>query len=183
MQHSEAGGFSDAPRSPSGIVAGRWKTHTLSCESTATPPTCPVTHLFGNACDQSGSGSNIGTCPARFCAHTETAMRSATMITMYFFMRSPRSYERHLPTTFTITSHRDTETLSQLFLLTYPTLHFWTCLVARRHIRPRVERVIPVEVVAGLSVEPRDDDRIALLGIATRNAVVHRDGAGRVNRA
>src|SRR5690349_4219976 len=89
MQHSDAGGLSDAPRSPSGIVAGRWNTHTLSCESTATPPTCPVTHLFGNACDHSGSGSNIGTCPARLCAHTDTPTRSATMTTMYLFMRLP----------------------------------------------------------------------------------------------
>ena len=62
MQHSACGGLSDAAFSPSGIVAGRWKTHTLSCESTATPPTWPVTHLFGSACDHSGSGSKSGTC-------------------------------------------------------------------------------------------------------------------------
>src|SRR6266702_2593337 len=61
MQHSACGGTSEAAFSPSGIVAGRWKTHRLSWESTAAPPTCPVTHLFGNVCDQSGSGSNCGT--------------------------------------------------------------------------------------------------------------------------
>src|SRR5580698_5722338 len=44
------------------MVASRWKTQTLSCESTATPPTCPVTHLFGNAWDHKGSGSKRGTC-------------------------------------------------------------------------------------------------------------------------
>src|SRR5580704_4032484 len=44
------------------MVASRWNTQTLSCESTATPPTCPVTHLFGNAWDHKGSGSKRGTC-------------------------------------------------------------------------------------------------------------------------
>ena len=54
--------LSDAAFSPSGMLAGRWNTQTLSCESTATPPTGPVTHLFGSACDHSGSGSKSGTC-------------------------------------------------------------------------------------------------------------------------
>src|SRR5438046_2108129 len=67
MQHSACGGTSEAAFSPSGIVAGRWKTHRLSWLSTARPPTCPVTHLFGNACDQSGSGSNAGTCGRFVC--------------------------------------------------------------------------------------------------------------------
>ena len=75
MQHSDWGGLRDAPFSPSGIVSGRWKTHRLSCESTATPPTCPVTHLFGSACDHSGSGSNSGTCCRAACA---AAVRSST---------------------------------------------------------------------------------------------------------
>jgi DNA-binding beta-propeller fold protein YncE len=48
------------------MLAGRWNTHTLSCESTATPPTAPVVHLFGSACDQSGSGSNRGTAGAGY---------------------------------------------------------------------------------------------------------------------
>jgi len=30
MQHSDCGGFREAPFSPSGMVAGRWKTHRLS---------------------------------------------------------------------------------------------------------------------------------------------------------
>src|SRR5262245_9544399 len=60
MQHSACGGLSDAAFSPSGIVDSRWNTQTLSCESTAMPPTCPVTHLFGKACDHSGSGSKVG---------------------------------------------------------------------------------------------------------------------------
>ena len=58
MQHSACGGLSDAAFSPSGMLASRWNTQTLSCESTAMPPTAPVTHLFGSACDQSGSGWN-----------------------------------------------------------------------------------------------------------------------------
>ncbi len=64
-QHSACGGVSDAAFSPSGMLASRWNTQTLSCESTATPPTAPVTHRFGSACDHSGSGSKSGTWPAR----------------------------------------------------------------------------------------------------------------------
>src|SRR5437867_1535139 len=78
MQHSACGGVRDAAFSPSGIVAGRWKTQRLSWESTASPPTCPVTHLFGNASDQSGSGSNSGVCGRRAyapaCCSTSAAM-------------------------------------------------------------------------------------------------------------
>src|SRR5689334_11355040 len=50
------------------MVPGLWKTHTLSWLSTATPPTWPLTHLFGRACDHNGSGSNVGTCLAPDCA-------------------------------------------------------------------------------------------------------------------
>src|SRR5438105_4844328 len=81
MQHSDCGGTSEAPFSPSGIVAGRWNTHRLSCESTASPPTCPVTHLFGNACDQSGSGSNRGTCDLFACAAAYCSASTTTIMT------------------------------------------------------------------------------------------------------
>src|SRR5262245_10984664 len=77
MQHSACGGLSDAAFSPSGIVSGRWNTQTLSCESTATPPTCPVTHLFGNVCDQRGSGSKVGSC-CLLCAESAMAIQPAT---------------------------------------------------------------------------------------------------------
>src|SRR5207237_10349165 len=53
---------------PSGMVAGRGTSHPLSWRSTARPPTWPFTHLFGNACAQSGSASNSGTCGRLACA-------------------------------------------------------------------------------------------------------------------
>src|SRR5256885_16985734 len=94
MQHSESGGFNDAPRSLSGILPGRWKTQMLSCESTAMPPTAPVAHLFGSAWKNSGSGSNVGAFRVD-CASTrasEPAIRPTTnhqLLTTHFLIGSP----------------------------------------------------------------------------------------------
>ena len=38
----------------------------------------PVTHLLGSACDQSGSGSNSGTCCRADCAAADCSNRVAT---------------------------------------------------------------------------------------------------------
>src|SRR5580700_2934385 len=78
------------------MVASRWNTQTLSCESTATPPTCPVTHLFGNAWDHKGSGSKRGTCcrlawaltgPARKATAQPTVTARATLTPTTHFVR------------------------------------------------------------------------------------------------
>src|SRR5215472_8380096 len=81
MQHSACGGLREAACSPSGMVSGRWNTHRLSRESTASPPTCPVTHLFGNACDHSGSGSKSGTCDRFVCPITYGSVNNAAVTT------------------------------------------------------------------------------------------------------
>src|SRR5947208_10334467 len=65
MQHSASGGLNEAAFSPSAMVAGRWTIQMWSCESTATPDTCPVVHLCGSGLFHSGSTTNRGTrsCP------------------------------------------------------------------------------------------------------------------------
>src|SRR5215203_276765 len=90
IQQSACGGFSDAAFSPSGIVDGRWKTQTLSCESTATPPTWPVTHLFGSASNHNGSGSKIGT-RGRLAWALERTRTSPVTIVNVFIGDSARS--------------------------------------------------------------------------------------------
>src|SRR5262245_8074994 len=61
------------------MLAGRWNTQRLSCESTATTPTAPVTQLFGNSSDHSGSGSKRGISPraALLCAPLGPASAAA----------------------------------------------------------------------------------------------------------
>src|SRR5471030_3070247 len=80
MQHSAWGGVRAAAFSPSGMVAGRWKTQMWSCESIAIPPTIPDTHLFGSVLKNSGSDSNSGTWGRLICAAVGFPSTAATPI-------------------------------------------------------------------------------------------------------
>ncbi len=60
-QQVPIGGFCSTDVSSSVSVSGRWVTHTCCFESTKTPVTAPMIHLFGISSGQLGSTLNVGT--------------------------------------------------------------------------------------------------------------------------